>query len=224
MGVNWGDTFYPGNPKRRQEVIQLSTRVFTVMDNNFSALNDLIKYLNDHVKLSTPLQCIYIDHKATLKSNSDRLIRTIEQVQKIVADIDAKLAQRLEPDLYRKLKSPDISFIDKLQLANTIIDATLSVIATAVGIALIVAISGGFLLGGVVGVIGVVGAGVVGSIVVGTLFLGADMIAGAIIGAVERDKLNDTIKEFEHVLETFEPASKKFQKQILHVLVVLEDH
>ena len=46
-------------------------------------------------------------------------------------------------------------------------------------------------MGGVVAVIGVVGAGVVGGIVVGTLFLGADMIAGAIVGAVERDKLNN---------------------------------
>ena len=35
----------------------------------------------------------------------------------------------------------------------------------------------------------------VGGIVVGTLFLGADMIAGAIVGAVERDKLEKKILE-----------------------------
>jgi hypothetical protein len=194
------------------------------MDNNFSGLNDLINYLNANIKLSTPLQRIYIDYDATIKFNADRFVSRVREVQNLVDDIDGKLAKMLDPDIYRKIKSTDISFMNKIEMANKIVHATVSVLATVAGVAVIAAISSGLILGAAVAAIGVIATGAVAGIVVGVLFLGIDMIAGAIIGAIERDKLNEAIKEIDYVLDNFEPASKKFQKQILRVVVILEDN
>jgi len=52
--------------------------------------------------------------------------------------------------------------------------------------------------------------------------MGVDMIASAIIGTVERDKLEDTIKQLEEAMEGFEPASKEYTKTIMTVQVRLE--
>lgn len=223
MGNTWSDIFYPGNPERRRKVTQLATRLFTIMENNFSALNDIINLLNKHTKLDRKLQRIYVNHDATIKENADLFSERAEEVQKCVAVIDAKLAEKLDPKLYREVKSPNIHFGERMQRVNKIFSATVSVIATVVGIAVVAAIAGGFILGGVVAVIGVLGASVVAGVAIGVFFLGVDMIAGAIIGAQERDQLEKTIDQLEDVIEDFEPKSKKFQKQVLQVLVYLED-
>ena len=120
------------------------------------------------------------------------------------------------------MKSPDLDFGKRLQKAETIFNATLSVIATVAGIALCCAISGGALLPGMVAVIGVAGTSAVAGIVLGTFLLGVGMIYGAISGAVERDKLEEQIDDLEDLLEKFEPASKKYQKDILYVTIKLE--
>lgn len=59
------------------------------------------------------------------------------------------------------------------------------------------------------------------------LGLTLDMIASAIIGAVERDRLESTIGEFEKTLEGFVPASWEFIRN-LHLVnawieIALED-
>ena len=224
MGVNWGDTFYPGNPERRDKVTTLVTRVYTVMEDNFSATNDLIDLLNENVTMSKKLQHISVNHNKSIKTNSDVFLGRMEEVERIVATIDADLARRLDPSIYRDLKSPDLDFSKRVQKAEKIFTATLSVIATVVGIALCCAISGGALLPGMVAVIGVAGTSAVAGIVLGVFMLGVGMIYGAISGAIERDKLEEQIDDLEELLESFEPASKKYQKDILYVQIVLEDH
>ena len=224
MGINWGDTFYPGNPERRDKVTALATRVYTVMEQNFSATNDLIDLLNENVTMTKKLQHISVDHGKSIKTNSDRFIARMDEIKAIVATVDADLAKRLDPDIYRDLKSPDLDFSKKVQKAEKIFNATLSVIATIAGIALCFAISGGALLPGMVAIMGVAGTSAVAGIVLGTFMLGIGMIYGAISGAIERDKLEEQIDDLEDLLESFEPASKKYQKDIIYVQIVLEEH
>jgi len=224
MGVNWGDTFYPGNPERRDKVTRLVTRVYTLMEQNFSATNDLIDLLNDHVKMKTKLRHICVNRDASIKDNSNIFISRTNQIKGIVATIDKELVTKLDPVIYRELKSPDLDFTKKLQKAETIFNVTLSAIATVAGIALCCAISGGALLPGMVAVIGAVGTSAVAGIILGTFMLGVGMIYGAISGAVERDKLREQIDDLEDLLEKFEPASREYQKDILYVTVKMEYH
>ena len=225
MGNNWGDTFYPGNSKRRDKVTTLVSRVYTVMEQNFSATNDLIDLLNEHVKMRTKkLQHISVDNGKSIKTNSDRFIARMDEIKAIVATVDADLAKRLDPAIYRDLKSPDLDFSKKVQKANKIFNATLSVVATVAGIALCCAISGGALLPGMVAIMGVAGTSAVAGIVLGTFTLGVGMIYGAISGSIERDKLKEQIDDLEDLLESFEPASKKYQKDIISVQIALEEH
>lgn len=224
MGNNWSDTFYPGNPGRREKVTMLVTRVYTVMEQNFSATNDLINLINKNVTMTKKLEHISVDKHKSIKTNSDRFIGRMDEIKAIVATIDADLAKRLDPAIYHDLKSPDLDFSKKLQKAESIFNASLSVIATIAGIALCCAIAGGAFLTGMVAVIGAIGTSAIAGIVLGTFLLGVGMIYGAISGSIERDKLEDQIDDLEDLLHSFEPASKKYQKEIIHVEVALEDH
>ena len=224
MGNNWSDTFYPGNPERRDKVTRLVTRVYTVMEQNFSATNDLIDLFNDHVTMSKKLQHISVDPKESIKHNSNLFIGRMDEIKAIVATIDADLEKKIDPAIYHDLKSPDLDFSKKLQKAETIFNVTVSVIATVVGIALICAISGGALLPEMVVVMGAVGTSAVAAIALGTFSMGVGMIYGAISGSIERDKLRDQIDDLEDLLHSFEPASKKYQKDIIYVQVIMEDH
>ena len=224
MGNSWSDIFYPDNPKRRDKVVQLASRLFTVMENNFSVVNDLVDLLNEHAKPNPSLTRVYVNRDATIESNANTLTRCIAKIQDIVEGIDKKLAEMIEPNLYRDLKSPDLTFKNRIRKANAIFTATLSVVVTVVGIALVAAILGGFIFVGVVGAIGVVATSAIAGITLGVLTMGVDMIAGAIVGAIERDKLESQIDDLEKALEKFEPASKEFQKKITYVLLSVEDY
>ena len=224
MGNSWSDIFYPGNPERRKKVVRLSSRLFTVMEDNFSATNDLTDLIKKHCTKSCKLQHVHVDPNATMRSNADTLIKCLKALQDYVDDIDKDLAKMLDPDLYKELKSPDLTIKDKIEKVNRIFTATLSTIGTVVGIALVAAISSGAILTGAVAAIGALGTSVVAGITLGVFLLGVDMIAGAIFGAVERDKLEHTISELEDILEEFEPASKKFQRSILYVVIKVEDY
>ena len=220
MGVAWGDVFYPDNPKRRDEVVRLTTRVYILMERNFEELNRLIDYLNKYLNVSPRIQRAFIDKEGTFKDNSDRFVGRVTEVQRAVADIDKDLAERIEPDLYREIKLPDTTFDKRLEKAKK---AVTGIGYTVAGIALVGAITAGLFAGGLTAM-SLLGTGVVAGIKISFLMLGVDMIAGAIIGAIERKKLEEAIRELENVLETFEPASNKFQRDIMYVKLSLECH
>lgn len=223
MGGGWSDIFYPDNPKRREEVVKLSARLFTLMENNFSAVNELCDVINEHIPQSSPLQHIYVKKNDSIKNNCDVLTDRIEQIQDIVNQVDAELAKKIEPDLYKNLTSPDLTVGDRLQKINSIFTATLSTVGSVAGIVLVVAINAGAFLATAVAAIGTLGTSAIAGFALGILILGADMIAGAIFGAVERSKLEDTIDDLESALKTFEPESKKFQRSVYYVIVSVED-
>ena len=220
--MSWGDIFYPGNPGRRDEVVRLSTKLHTLMEFNFEATNDLIDLLNKEAKPSSTIAKIYVDNTGTVKENCQTLLNKMDEVMRVVDKIDEDLAKKLEPEAYRKLKLPDMKFKDRIALAKKTVSAGLSVAATVAGVVLVGAIKSGLILTKIVAAIGVIKSCAVASLVLGVLVLGIDMIASAIIGAVERSKLEAAIDELDTAVNTFDPASKEYTKTITRVEIMLE--
>ena len=220
--MSWGDIFYPGNPGRRDEVVRLSTKLHTLMEFNFDATNSLIDLLNKDVKPSSPISKVNVDNTASVETNCQTLLNKMDEVMRVVDKVDEDMAKKLEPEAYKQLKLPDMKFKDRIALAKKAVSAGLSVAATVAGVVLVGAIKGGIILTKIVAAIGVIKTCAVASLVLGVLTLGIDMIASAIIGAVERDKLEAAIDELETAVNTFDPASKEYTKTITRVEIYLE--
>ena len=220
--MSWGDIFYPGNPGRRDEVVRLSTKLHTLMEFNFEATNDLIDLLNKDVKPSSTITKIYVDNTGTVKANCQTLLNKMDEVMRVVETVDQDLAKKLEPEAYRKLKTPEMKFSERIALAKKAVSAGLSVTATVAGVVLVGAIKSGLILTKIVAAIGVIKSCAVATLVLGVLTLGIDMIASAIIGAIERNKLEAAIDELETAVNTFDPASKEYTKTVTRVEVTLE--
>ena len=220
--MSWRDIFYPGNPGRQNKVVRLSTKLKHLMEHNFEATNHLIDMLNNNSDHYPPLTHVKVGHMATIKANSEKLIAKMNEVQGVVNEFDKKLASKLDPEIYKKLKLPDTSFKQRLVIAEKVFSVGLGITSSVAGIFVLSAISSGIILTKIVTAIGVLKSCAIASVVLGVLTMGVDMIASAIIGAVERDKLEDAIDQLEEAMEGFEPASKEYSKTILRVQVELE--
>ena len=220
--MSWSDIFYPDNPKRRDQVVEYFTKFNVLMEFNFDATNTLVDLLNKNVTPSPELQHIALDKNASIGDNAQTMINRMDEIQKVVDKIDSKLADELEPTLYKELNSPDTSFKEKFAIAKKSITSVLSIGASVAGIAMVAAIKAGYFLRGMVSAMGVIKTSAVAGLVLGVIVLGIDMIASAIIGAVERGKLEDAIDQFETALATFEPASKEYTKTVTRVEIRLE--
>lgn len=219
--MSWSDIFYPGNPGRREEVVRMLTKLSTLMEFNFDATNDLSDMVNTHLNPSPPLQHISVDSQATIKTNSETIINQIERIETSVDRVDEELASTLDPSLYRELNDPGVGFRDKVAIAKKAVTSTISIVATAAGVAVVAAIKAGAILKSIVTAIGVIKASAAASIVIGVIALGIDMIASAIIGSVERGKLDSVIDDLKKALKTFDPASKLYTKTITKVEIRL---
>ncbi len=60
----FADIFYPGNPKRRLEVIADVQKIYVLMDQNFKATDALVTFLNANEKPSPNIGGIQLDHNA----------------------------------------------------------------------------------------------------------------------------------------------------------------
>ena len=148
----------------------------------------------------------------------------MDKIQKYVDDLDAALAQEIDPELYEKLKDINTSFSERIDIAQQAFTATVTVVSSAASVALVGAVTGGYMLTPLVKSIGLVKASVVGTIALGVLTLGLDMIASAIIGAVEREKLDTAISQLEEAMEHFDPASKDYNRNCTRVDVMVTDY
>ena len=90
------------------------------------------------------------------------------------------------------------------------------------GVAVVGCIRAGKILVSAVTTIGKIATCVLASLVIGVLILGLDMIASAILGAIEKNQLEKTIDELETNLKTFEPASHDFTANIYKVKAYIE--
>ena len=222
--MSFGDLFFPGNPARRAQVTALSTKIKTYMELNFDSTNALIDLMNKHATPSPNLRTISVDQSKTIKSNAQVLISTMENIQRCVEIYDKRLADSLDPALYRKLHDPNLSFQDVIANAKHAVSITIGVISTIASIAIIVAIKNGTFLVSLATKITRVGATAVAGLALGVLALGVDAIVSAILGSIEKDKLNAAIDDLQSILDEFEPASKDYNRTIIRVELLMDIH
>ena len=220
--MSWTNIFYPGNPGRRDEAVSHITEFRVYMDFNFDSTNDLIDILNEEANPSTPFSKIYVNSDGTVKDNCQMLLDKMDEIMVFVDKMNEELAQKLEPAAYRQLSAPDMTIADRIAVAKTAITAGLAVAFSAAAIAVGFMIKFGLILSKMVTAIGIVKTCAVSTVVLGVLWLGVDMIVSAITGAVERDKLEDTIAELEEALDVFKPAAKEYTMAIISVQMALK--
>jgi len=218
--MSWSDIFYPGNPGRRDQVVRLSQSILDDMKDNFAATNDLIDLLNTNCK--TTITKLVLNFSGSVQDNANALIAKMTEVQTEVAKIDDKLAAQLDPAIYKKLHLPDLSFQERFAAAKQAVSITIGVLATVAGIILITAIRTGVVLATMVARIGSIATSALGSLGLGILAMGIDMIASAIIGAVERSKLDDAIDTLQSAFDQFDPVTRSYTKTIYRVEAQIE--
>ena len=123
--------------------------------------------------------------------------------------------------IYRALTDPDISFVDRFKAIKLSAKKIIGVAALAT-VTVVIAVQGVKLLLHLTTKIALIKAVSVASMTFGVLGLGLDAIIGAILGAIERDKLNDAIDDLEKVLEKFKPAAEAYNHSIVKVEVFIE--
>lgn len=222
MGNTLGDLFYPDNPKRRAKVVQLTQTLYDYMKANFRASNHLSDFLNKNCT-NCNFEHISVNEDHTVKQNCDVLETRIKQMQAIIEKVDKLLAEKLDPDLYRKLTNVDISFEERVQTAKNVMHVVTGVVIAAAAIAVIAAIASGGVLAPVIAVIGLVATSAIATVVIsliGGLVIGS--ITQAITGAIERSKLEHAIDSLQHSCEVFIPASNKYTEKIYEVLAELK--
>lgn len=218
--MSFSDLLYPDNPKRREKVIQLQQEIYSLMSNNFRATNRLINTINDHLHLDFPI--ISIQEKGTVQENCNILINSMRNIQKEVEKIDEKLKEKLEPEAYKKLHDLNLPHEQKKALLR-LVAPIIGSISTVAGIVLITLIVKGVILTGMVVAIGTVATCGIAGLALAVVFIGVDLIASAIMGAVERDELEHEISEYEKALDTFRPASLKYQDDIFYAIIKIEN-
>ncbi len=223
--MSFGDLFYPGNPKRRLEVISKVQRMYVLMDQNFKATDDLTTFINAHVSPSPNISEIQLDQNATFAVNAQNLIDKMREVQIQVDKIDEKLSKELDPAVYQKLTSNSTNFQQKLdffkQLKTGLIATELLITSIAGYLLITEVVAAAQFVAVIAGLSEILVASVAG-LVVGLFVAGAaiavDAIVGAIVGAVERSKLEHMIHELNGVLNSFEGPSEEYTKKIFEVL------
>ena len=221
--MSWSDIFYPGNKQKRDQIVRDVQKIKSAMQLNFEGANELITIVNEHLKPKPFLKPILLDDSATVEANAKVFIASMEQVQKVVEKFNEALSKDLDPEIYKKIHDPDLDFEDVVKYVKPIVD---TIIGVATMRAMYVVVQTIRLLGAIINMVGqfntllVSGIAAVG---LGVLGLGVDMIASAIIGAVERSKLQDALDTIEPVANEFVPASRKYYRAIIRVSIKLED-
>nr|XP_055062058.1 single-pass membrane and coiled-coil domain-containing protein 3-like [Misgurnus anguillicaudatus] len=206
--MSWSEVFYPGNSERREQLIRKSQQFTDLMEGNFDATNDLIEVLNKYLGFS--FSPVTLNEKGTLKQNCDVLIQHIHEIQAQIQTFDKELKEKLDPVAYEKLKKMDLILPEQAKIVEDTVGVGGSVVVVVVGWLL----KSRFVLESVVSQIRYIGSTTIGSVVLGVVFLGIDMIAGAIMGSIERDQLEKALKEYDSALDEFKPASKKYQYRV----------
>lgn len=219
--MSWIDLFYPDIPKKREDLIRKNQKIVDLMDSNFYATNQLIDVLNKHYHYS--FKRIELNRDDTVKKNCDVLIERIHEIQKKVDEIDQELKEKLEPELYEKLKNMSITVDDFEKIAH-IVEGTTGAVTFVATVALGILINKGMVLINLISKIGKIATGLVGSVALAVVIMGIEMIVEAILGIYERDELEKALKEYDVVLDEFEPKSREYEEVIIEVKVTLQEH
>ncbi len=209
------DLLYPGNPERREKVIRKSQELIDLMKNNFEATNSLTEIVNKH--LHSSFSPITLDEKATIKQNCDVMIERVNQIQAKVEEVDEELKKMLDPILYEKLKHASLQ-----DLKNVSADVKYAVSSVCQLPALVLVMhlkQITKILIGITCTLAIYSVGIIGAFLFG---MAVDAFVSAILGNIERGKLETALKEYEEALEKFRPASKEYQEAIYEIKFILE--
>jgi hypothetical protein len=216
------DLFYPGNPKRRQEVANLRGEIIVIFENYKAAWNDNADLLNGifaQVKDSKYAGLTLL----TLKKNieSDAVGDCINEINAVISDTKNKLDKLVEDIGLSKLLPADWKekgcTIDQIGAENVrkigqIVSGLASSAAAAfvgyyvftgvtVAIGLVQAVAG--VVSGMLSMCGGVLAGIV---LGGAAFVITDLISSAITGAIERKELNEAIDALKKLKSQIDPC------------------
>ena len=217
--MSFTDLFFPDNPKRRKQVIVLSTKLRTYIEEAFFASNDVADLLNTYLTPIPNLEHHYADDNASIEVNSAVLTAVLENIQAVLTNGDEQLKASVDPGVYAVLTSEEISFTQKIETAKTAIGSTVSAEA-AVGVLTAVRISK-IALAAFAAYLKVQKLAVA-SIVLGVLAFGLDFIVSAILGAVEKAKLVEAIDELQEAVDVLEPATKDFSRAVIKAQIGIE--
>nr|XP_055074676.1 single-pass membrane and coiled-coil domain-containing protein 3-like isoform X1 [Misgurnus anguillicaudatus] len=218
--MNFADIFYPENPKMRETLIRKSQEIVELMKNNFRATNQLIDVLKEHLGLR--FNPITLNESATVKANCDVLIQRIREIQTRLEKIDKELMEKLEPDLYEKLKTRDLSIPERAKVSEVLRGIQFGFAGLVAPFVVGWLFQNVAILGGITGTCWVIATGLLGGVVFGVLLMGIEMIFQGILGSIERDRLKQALKEYEDALEDFRPASEKYQDSITEVKLTIK--
>ncbi|XP_066566310.1 single-pass membrane and coiled-coil domain-containing protein 3-like [Amia ocellicauda] len=144
------------------------------------------------------------------------LIGTIGSIQAQVVQIDSRLKEKLEPEMYQKLYSLTVPLSDRIHIASRVLSGAFGMLGSRAMVAEL--IHKRAVLGRIVASLGRVGTCAVATVALGVLGLGVDMVASAILGAIERENLERVIQEYSEALEEFRPASEQYLENIGNVI------
>lgn len=215
------DLFYPGNPKRRQEVANLRGEIIAIFKNYTTAWNNTAELLNNtfaQVKNPSYAGLTFRKLKNNIDFNSvgdcineinDVISDTKDKLNKLVKDIG--LDEVLPTDWKEKGCSIDQIGAENIQKIGRIVSGlACSAAAAFVGYYVFTGVTVAVMLASVIseavtGLMTMLSGVFAGAILGGVAFVVTDIIASAITGAIERKKLNeaiDSLKELKNIVES----------------------
>ena len=209
--MSWSDLFYPDNPGRRDEVVKLSQKLYDLLTENFRATNDLIDVLNDHMS-DAKFSKITFQPEKSITENCELIRNRMREIQNLLDDKDRKLAESLEPDLYRKLADPDIRVGMRFLSENR--QAVTHILGTAIGGLVLNGMKNNAGLNTIMSNVQRLGAMAYAPVAGFVLLQGIDMIIGAVQGCEVKEKLVEVIDELTDTIKTFEPVSVEYTSAI----------
>lgn len=205
--MSYVDLLYPGNRKKREDCIRLTQEIYGAMKNNFVSTNDLIEILR--IKLGIHCETLTFDNDKTIKENATQLKDKIHEIQSHLDGELTKYKRKIEPHLYEKLMNEKLEISEKFKYVKLAAKGFEFALQTLIVIRAIYE-TANLLTKSLIAIARIW----VGGIVIGLLLVGVDLLVSAIVGAMERPKLENTAHELKLSVDEFVPASRNYSKAL----------
>ncbi len=224
------DLFYPGNPKRRQEVANLRAEIMYIYNDYKLAWNKTADLLNGAFAQAGAKGSPFYGVRISLLKRSiesDEVGACIHELNTVVDETRGKLDKLvkdigLEGDLPENWKEAGVSLeklgtLKALKIGKALGMALTTAVSIAAAVAVGVYIFRGIgviigiaaAIGGVVSTLGLLLGGALASAVIGgVVFIVSDIVASAITGAIERKKLREAIDALRELKDAMRPLTE----------------
>lgn len=233
------DLFYPGNPKRRQEVANLRGEIIVIFKNYKTAWNDNAALLNSIFAQVQNSKYAGLTLRTLNKDiESDTVGNCISEINDVISDTKTKLDKLVEDIGLSKLLPEDWKengcTIDQIGAENVrkigqIVSGLSSSAAAAfvgyyvftgvtVATALITTITGA-----ATGLLAMCSGALAAAVLGGAAFIITDLIASAITGAIERKELNEAIDSLRNLKSQIDPCLPQATAKLAGVTQSIKD-